>query len=819
MDRCGPPRRQRGRVAQRLALAPLAVFCALALPVSAHAQTVASASWSLTPSDLGEGDRFRLLFLTSAMRDATSTDIADYDAFVHNLAASGHGDLSRYSHLFKAFGSTASVDARDHTATAGTGVPVYWLNGPRLADDYADFYDGSWDHTNPARNESGQAVAVTGARQNPFTGSNASGRKRQSGGAKYYFGTDHAAHQVGLGELAQGNPVSGNTLVPDTNRRSFYALSPVFEVARAGTPVAGSVAIHSTPARYGSYYAGDTITIGVTFDRAVTVSTVSGTPDVRLRIGANARHAAYASGSDSTELLFAYTVVGADYDADGIAIVGASLRLNGGAIGGQGADVDAVLTHDGAADRSGHRVNLSASPVAPSDLRAIGTHGAAELSWRAVDASIVRREYRRTTGTVAFPENWTAIRNSGAGESNAAGYTVSGLAAETEYRFEVRQVNGLGAGPAASASATTFGGGALTTFEARFRRIPATHDGSSEFTVIIVFNDDLPTFRHLRAGVEVVGGERVNQGRYGSGNDTWFYTVAPSGDADVAIALPAATECAVNADICSTTGNPLSSALVGTVRGPATVADDATLSALTLSGVTLVPAFDPGTETYAATVANVVASTTVTPTKAVAGAAVAYTPSSDADGHSAGHQVALDVGDTVIAARVTGANGIAMKAYTVTVSREGVPPGAPRGLAAVPGDGQVALTWAAPASAGTSAIAGYEVRYTTDTVYPDGWSPVARSARRGANDTGFTVTGLTNGTAHTFHVRAVSADGGRGAAATSAAVTPNADPRNGGANSAALQGAAQVEILSGILTVGKKQRFRWVWRAHARYRR
>ena len=41
--------------------------------------------------------------------------------------------------------------ARDNTGTHYTflitGVPIYYLNGDKVADDYADFYDGDWDTT------------------------------------------------------------------------------------------------------------------------------------------------------------------------------------------------------------------------------------------------------------------------------------------------------------------------------------------------------------------------------------------------------------------------------------------------------------------------------------------------------------------------------------------------------------------------------------------------------------------------------------------------------------------------------------------------
>ena len=51
---------------------------------------------------------------------------------------------------------TATVDARENTATTGRGVPIYWMNGAKVADNYADFYDGSWDQRKCGNQELGQ---------------------------------------------------------------------------------------------------------------------------------------------------------------------------------------------------------------------------------------------------------------------------------------------------------------------------------------------------------------------------------------------------------------------------------------------------------------------------------------------------------------------------------------------------------------------------------------------------------------------------------------------------------------------------------------
>ncbi|MEI6623993.1 MAG: pentapeptide repeat-containing protein [Actinomycetes bacterium] len=93
-------------------------------------------------------------------------------------------------------------------------------------------------------------------------------------------------------------------------------------------------------------------------------------------------------------------------------------------------------------------------------------------------------------------------------------------------------------------------------------------------------------------------------------------------------------------------------------------------------------------------------------------------------------------------------------------------PGAPSGVVGVAGDGQVALTWAVPASNGGAVITDYRVQYssngTTWTTFPDGVSstPVAN------------VTGLANSTSYTFRVAAINSAGTGADSAPSAAAVP-----------------------------------------------
>ena len=110
---------------------------------------------------------------------------------------------------------------------------------------------------------------------------------------------------------------------------------------------------------------------------------------------------------------------------------------------------------------------------------------------------------------------------------------------------------------------------------------------------------------------------------------------------------------------------------------------DATLSALVVSvgssELMLSPFFTPAVTVYAASVANVVAEVTVTPTPAHDAATIEYFDGDAAlltdAGAAGGHQVEMVEGDNVIAVKVTAGDLVTIETYTVTVTRR-VPDGA-----------------------------------------------------------------------------------------------------------------------------------------------
>ena len=124
------------------------VFLALANPgvspaVSAQDSQMVPPDWAHIPDGLEPGDSFRLLFVTSGARDATADNIADYNTFVQNAAAE-NDNFKDFSGQFRVLMNATDIKGMDNTGTTGTGVPIHWVEGAKVANDYDDFYDGSW---------------------------------------------------------------------------------------------------------------------------------------------------------------------------------------------------------------------------------------------------------------------------------------------------------------------------------------------------------------------------------------------------------------------------------------------------------------------------------------------------------------------------------------------------------------------------------------------------------------------------------------------------------------------------------------------------
>ena len=111
-------------------------------------------NWPLIPAGLGPGDSFRLLFVTQGTTDGITNGISRYNSTVANEAKKNSEFKEHMALNFRALVSVyQGLDARGNTLTRkpgvggdpGSGSPIFWVAGQKVADDYADFYDGSWD--------------------------------------------------------------------------------------------------------------------------------------------------------------------------------------------------------------------------------------------------------------------------------------------------------------------------------------------------------------------------------------------------------------------------------------------------------------------------------------------------------------------------------------------------------------------------------------------------------------------------------------------------------------------------------------------------
>lgn len=194
-----------------------------------HAQGV-------VPTDLPPGSPYRVLVVTDSVRDATSTDIADYDAHVAADVAGVPG-LAALGVNWRALASTPTVDANAHTATnTPGGVPIYLSNGQRIFDDY----DHLWGYPiAPLRAPDVTSSGLTAPVQ-VWSGTDLSGVA--SGGLGYTLGAGVNSNLTGFSNVTNFQWLYG-TFVLQTEERPLYGLSDVVTVpftakeeVRAGTP-------------------------------------------------------------------------------------------------------------------------------------------------------------------------------------------------------------------------------------------------------------------------------------------------------------------------------------------------------------------------------------------------------------------------------------------------------------------------------------------------------------------------------------------------------------------------------------------------------
>jgi hypothetical protein len=122
---------------------------AMMLIVGALSMTgTASATLIESIAALDDGDKYRVLFVTSTLRDAKSSEITDYNTFVSNAAVSGSvtGSMGL---TWKALASTENMNAQDNIGVYNgdnSSITMFNTSGQIVASSGADLWDGVLDN-------------------------------------------------------------------------------------------------------------------------------------------------------------------------------------------------------------------------------------------------------------------------------------------------------------------------------------------------------------------------------------------------------------------------------------------------------------------------------------------------------------------------------------------------------------------------------------------------------------------------------------------------------------------------------------------------
>ena len=619
------------------------------------------ADWSLKPSGLSGGDKFRLIFLSSTKRNATSSDIADYNTFVQNRAAAGHTDIQAYSDGFTVVGCTTAVDARDNTYTTYTtsnkGVPIYWLNGAKAADDYEDFYDGDWDDEANDKNESGTNGPNTSQSGNyPFTGCDDDGTEEFVSGDSRALG--ESSVRVGRpNESAVGNgPIGSITSIDSTNTRPFYGLSEVFQV------------VESTDATLSALTVNDG-TNNLTLDPAFTSDTYAYEADVvttvtTVTLTATPNH----SGAGVTDVTLRETAIADSDFTDGISVPSLAIGRNVIVVTVTAEDNTSTQTYTVTVTRA-----VPPATLIPANWSLIPTGLGVGDKFRLIFLSSTKRN--AAASSISTYNNFVKDR-AAAGHADIQAYSDG---------FRV-----VGCTTAVDARDNTY-----TTYTTDDMGVPIYWLNGNKVA------DDYEDF--YDGDWDDEANDKNESGTDGpdtsqSGNYPWTGCADDGTEAfnasNVSRALGQNTSVRHARPNSTVAGNgPISSTAstnrtsnhpmygLSEVFEVAAGSTDATLSALTVNDgtneLTLDPAFTSGTYAYAADVENAVTTVTLTATPnhgsaEVSGVTLRGTAIADTNFTDGITVPSLFVGDNVIVVTVTAENTVSTQTYTITVTRGAV---------------------------------------------------------------------------------------------------------------------------------------------------
>jgi hypothetical protein len=177
----------------------------------------------ILPSGLAAGTQYQLIFLTDGERDATSSNIADYNTFVSNEAALGVPFGLPADVIWHAVGSTATVHANVNAPSSG--LAVYDTRGNQVAAASTGLYTAS-HLTGILFDQKGQ----TPVQSLPWTGMSDS----TGGVSTSPLGSQFTA-EVGNNTASNGTWSSANSASVIGNTHMYALSTPITATPEPGT--------------------------------------------------------------------------------------------------------------------------------------------------------------------------------------------------------------------------------------------------------------------------------------------------------------------------------------------------------------------------------------------------------------------------------------------------------------------------------------------------------------------------------------------------------------------------------------------------------
>ena len=459
-----------------------------------------------------------------------------------------------------------------------------------------------------------------------------------------------------------------------------------------------SLAISSDPGSDSTYATGDVITATVTYNVPVTVDTTDGTPALKLKVGDTARAASYTGTDASGKVLtFSYTVVSEDSDQEGVSIAANSLTLNSGSIAADEDDADALLIHVALPTQAGHLVNkiplivtdgvqITSNPASgdtyqagetitftvtlDSDVEVDTTDGTPSLAitlgnanrqaaYTGIDATKRILTFAYTVATEDLDEDGLSVpANAIALNNGTITHTTTGKDADlshgqpgTSGSFPNHRADGSPVAPAIAADGVTVTSTPYADGDTYGRDDIIVIGVTFTTPVAVDTTDGTPTLSVRIGDAGLQSRNRKAEYKRGTGSATLqFEWRVRANDRDNNGIQILADSLELNGGTIQHATNGTDALLTHPLPGgngifaghkvdgrllPAL----ASLSALSFSGATLSPTFDPATVGYTATFPADAASTTVTAT-AESGTTITIEPA-DSDTETDGHQVDL----------------------------------------------------------------------------------------------------------------------------------------------------------------------------------